>query len=625
MGKMKAKPGNTIKELSPYQHVRAKTEMYFGSRVPHTQTIANLTANGLEVKECQWVPALYTYYREIIDNSLDEIIAHGSGDTLEVEYDGVSGRMSVSDNGRGIPIDYLEDKGCHVATMAVSRLMTGRNFDDRGEGVGTNGIGSKGVNFTSQFFRLEVWRDGRHFSQQFSEGEEELIIADPVITPSKRHTGTKLTFAPSAKVFQQHRLSEYFVESRVREIAAINPSIRVIYNGKKMPMKDRVDVNLFGKLKPISMIVEDDGFHCTFHAIPNFIPEGEHVHAVVNNIPAFNGGIHVDTFKRLFCAGVLEALERESKKRKLAPNRLDVMEGVLIYCVTSMRAPNFDSQSKTRLVNEEVGNTIRRHLANPDIYKDVIRKNREWVEEIYARCAERTNKRDAAETARIAKKIHKNKVAGHFEATGSDRQSCILILAEGDSAIGGVVSNRNPAIHGGLPLRGKVKNVHGAPIKSVLENAALRDIMTSIGLTIGHKADRATLQYGKVFLAHDADPDGLNIGALLVNFFFTYWPELFDPSQEPFIYVFQTPFIIAEKGSKRVYWYSDDYSSFNPDQYKGWTITRAKGLGTLQDADWQHSLANPRLLPMVDDGRLEEVLNLIFDGDRADDRKEWIN
>src|SRR5574344_1186049 len=136
-------PGNKIKKLTPYAHVRLRTEMYFGSRSVHSQVILQCEENTTKPIEMTWIPALYTYYREIIDNALDEIIGHGYGDRLDITYDPLTMEMSVEDNGRGIPFEYDSEHKCHTATMAVSHLMTGRNFDERGETSGTNGIGSK--------------------------------------------------------------------------------------------------------------------------------------------------------------------------------------------------------------------------------------------------------------------------------------------------------------------------------------------------------------------------------------------------------------------------------------------------------------------------------------------------
>lgn len=197
-------------------------------------------------------------------------------------------------------------------------------------------------------------------------------------------------------------------------------------------------------------------------------------------------------------------------------------------------------------------------------------------------------------------------------------------LISHNSAISGMASVRDSKIHGGLPLRGKVLNVNGEVPKKVLESQALVDIITALGLVIGEKADRSKLRYGKVYVATDADQDGANICALLVNFLYTYWPELFDEKQPPFVFVFMTPFIIAEKNNQRKYWYAHNYEEFKPEDYKGWAITRAKGLGTLQEPDWKYSLEKPELYPILDDGKMKESLDLIFNGERAADRREWI-
>lgn len=193
-----------------------------------------------------------------------------------------------------------------------------------------------------------------------------------------------------------------------------------------------------------------------------------------------------------------------------------------------------------------------------------------------------------------------------------------------NSAISGMGSVRDPDLHGGMGMRGKVLNVNGEVAKKVIDNKELADIMNCLGLIIGQKAKRDELRYGKVYLATDMDPDGANIAALLVNFFYSFWPELFDPNQAPFIHVFQTPFIIADKGKVRKYWYAHDYAQFKPENYVGWSITRAKGLGTLTREDWEYSIKNPVAVPLLDDGKLEEALDLIFNSKKTDERKEWI-
>lgn len=613
-----------IQKLSDCAHVRLRTEMYLGSRDPHTQYVLVYPDGKPELREVTWVPAIFTAFREILDNALDEVVGHKQGDRIDVTYDSSTGIFSVEDNGRGIPFTWSEEHQQHMATMALSQARAGRNFAERGQVAGTNGIGASATNFCSEWFKLTIERGGEVFKQEFKEGDPEIVIGKPVIkAKTSAKTGTRIEFKLSSKVFKDMTLPEEFLAARMYEVALCNPKLKLYYNGSRVQAKS-VEKQLFAGYKPITIEVEEGTFKSTFWLIPGFFESGEHQHSLVNNIPAFDGGVHIDAFKRGFFSGLLLALERESKKRKLQPNRSDVSEGLFLFNITTMMAPNFNSQSKTRLNNEETAKIVKTALDDPDFFKTVIRKYPDWIEDIYTRCSERTMKKDAKDVNAEAKRMLREKVPGLMDATGTDRSKCIIFLAEGLSAISGMASVRDPKIHGGLGLRGKVKNVHGSAPKEVLADDALRDIMNSLGIVPGQKLDRSTMRFGKIFIAHDMDPDGLNIGALLNNFFYTYWPEMYDPEQEPIVHVFMTPFIIAEKGKQRKYWYSDDYNEFNPEDYKGWSITRAKGLGTLTREDWQHSLEQPKLFPLVDDGDMQGTLDLIFNGKRADDRKAWI-
>jgi len=602
--------------------------MYLGSRAPHTQTILEFVDGKPTPVETTWVPALYTGFREILDNSLDELVGHGFGSKIRVTYDPTTREMSVEDDGRGIPIAYDDAHKMHLATLVMTEARAGRNFEERGEVAGTNGIGASVVNFCSEYFKLDIQKDGERFQQEFTEGNavfgDSLQFGKVKLTKRQGQNGTKITFKLSSEVFSDLILPEEFIRSRVTEVAICNPLIKIYYNGEQIKVKPRPEQTLFPGMKPMAIEIKEDTFRSRFWIVPNWIESGEHVHTIVNNIPAFNGGVHIETFRRLFYGNLLTALERESKKRRLQPNRSDVTEGVLIYNITNMHGPNFDSQSKTRLINEEVSRIIKAHLENPDLYKEFIRKNRDWIEDIYKRCAERTMKKDAADIAKAAKKNLRNKVPRLMDATGKDRSKCILFLAEGESAISGMGSCRDPDLHGGLGMKGKVLNVNGESPKKVIDNKELGDIMNCLGLVIGQKAKLDDLRYGKVYVAHDMDPDGLNIGALLINFFHTYWPELFQDPKHPFVHIFRTPFIIAERGKTRKYWYAHNYQDFSPEAYSGWTITRAKGLGTLTREDWEYSLKNPEVYPVVDDGKMEETLDLIFNSKRSDDRKAWI-
>lgn len=618
------------KKLNDFEHARNNNEMWFGSRDPHTQTIMGYDSGKPGIITHTWTPAVFTAFREIMDNALDEMVTHGHGNRLEITYDPATMVFSVKDNGRGIPINFDKEEQQYAATVLMTETKAGRNFDDRGNSRGVNGVGGSIVNMCSEYFQLDICRDKKDFSQRFSEGlikgRGTLMFEDPIIMPAQKNasTGTRVEFKLSPQVFKHMLLPETFIRDRVFDVALCYPHLRVYYNGKLVETKGTVEKTLFGDQKPIAFTVRESGFISQFWLVPNFVEDGSEItHTLVNAIPTFNGGAHVDAFKRKFYSGLLDALAPQSKKRRLTPNRSDIADGMMVFSITEMTAPKFDSQNKTRLVNDEAGKMVEKAMADPEFFKKVIKSNPEWIEEVYKRCADRTQKKDSAEAAKLAKKNSRMKVEDLEDASGSDRSKCILFLGEGKSAVSGMVEARDADVHGGLPLRGKVLNVFGESPKTIWDNEALRKIMQAVGLVPGQRVNRHTLRYGKVYITTDADEDGKNIAALLVNFFYTLWPELFDP-ERPFIYVFDTPLIVAVKGKTRKYWFNDNYGDFDPEDYKGWEITRAKGLAALKRDDWRAALANPKVQPIVDDGKLKESLDLLFNTKRADDRKAFI-
>ena len=608
-----------------------RTEIYLGSRSPHTQTVINWNGTSLVPQEVTWVPSVMTSYRELLDNALDEVISFGYGSRIDINYDESTSTFSVKDDGRGIPIDWDENEHMHKATMVLVHPRAGRNFGERDEIRGMNGIGASAVVQCSQSASVLIYRDGKKFYQTFSEPTEilkELYISEPKITNiSTGKTGTTVEVTLSPTVFKHRILPTEFLKARIYEVAANHPSIKFYFNDERITVKQTLEKTMFNNVQFIKIPVINDIFSSVFYIVPNFSEDGnEYTHGTVNDIPVFNGGHHIDVFKKQFFGNLIKALERESKKRDLQPNRTDILNGILIYNTTTMKNATFDSQSKTRLINEEVETWIKSELDDEKLYKKIIKDNKEWIDQIYARCADRTKKKDDSETAKLARKVLRSKVPKLMDATGKDRTKCILLIAEGDSACSSLSSVRDPEIHGGLPLRGKILNVRGKTNKKVLDTVILQDIMSSIGLVLGQKADRNNLRYGQVWITCDADTDGANIMALLTNFFYLYWPELFDQNQPAFFSVFSTPFIIQEdKKKSRHYWYADDWTSYNPDDWTGCPKpTRAKGLGSLEEIDWANSLENPRLISLFDDDKLSETLDIIFNEDRAMDRKIWM-
>lgn len=632
-GVMMVKKNNNekIEVKNDFQHARLRTEVYLGSRAPHTQEVVTYENGKPILKELTWVPAIYTAFREIIDNALDEI-AHGYGNRIDIDYDEESSVMGVSDNGRGIPITYDKDLKNYLCTVALSQARAGRNFGDRGEWAGLNGLGAACTNFCSEWFVLDIWRDGKHFHQEFTDNNgafNELIVKKPKIKDcSENKTGTKIKFKLSKLVFESFILPEEFVRARVFEIALSNPKLKVFYNGEQIKTKKTI-TQTFGIPNAISFEINETDFKSTWVLIPDFTDEQPIYHTSVNNIYSYKGGEHIEAFKKSFYPNFRDVLNEKLKRQKLTVRADDISKGLLVYNIIKMKAPTFDGQNKVALNSEEPVRIINEFFKNnKDFFSNLIKNNKEWFETIAENCRERTNAKNLKNLENEERKIRKKVIPKLLEANSKRRRECVLFLFEGDSAQGNFDTERNPMIHAGLPIQGKrIPNVLKKDTSEAIKNETIQQIINTVGLSPTKKIPRDKLNYGKIYIATDMDQDGYNIMAMLINVLYYYWPELFDINEEPFFYHFQTPFIIGIKGNQRKYWYGKDY----PEKFEkewptlsGWKARRAKGLGTLEPIDWKHALDNPVVYPIFDDGHLKDTLELIFGKGREEDRKTWV-
>lgn len=648
-------------KLDDFQFTRLRTEVNFGAREPVTEVICGRIrerGGAFAPMTVTYVPALFTYFREMLDNAIDEVVGKGYGTSVWLSYDETTSTFVIEDDGRGIP--------SHLVKDLLAEARTGRNFGTRQELAGTNGVGGATVNFTSEIFEVDSRHNGTRHVQKFREDTKNNrhVVGEPVITKcDKTDHGTKITFRPSKVVYSSLELPESFVYARMAEIASIYPKLKVYYNGTRLKIeKDPakgilanaegfkpIVVDCSGETEVIHSSAREIGlkagessitkhpFESVFYLVPNFSRDKtDRFHTMVNSVLALNGGTHISEFRSQFYNGLLAALEPEARKRKLVTkgeslvSKEDISAGLLIYNVTKMTAPNFAEQFKTKLINPDAGRAIKRAFADPKIFSKIVKLNPEWVEQIMQRCQQRTQKSNDDDAKKLSKKGLKERLAKLRDATGSDRSKCVLLIAEGDSAIDGMQQVRDAKIHAGLPLRGKIMNVHGVSSVEIAKNKELASIMAAVGLVIGERAiPRSKLRYGRIYIATDEDEDGKNITALVINFLYTFWPELFDPDLPPFVYKFETPFLILErkrgKETDRKYFYGRNVDEYNPDDFKGWSDPiRAKGLGRMTAAHWIDALNDPSLVPIVEDGKLSEALDLIFNKSRADDRKEWL-
>lgn len=610
-----------IKVLSDREHVRLRTQVYLGNTKMASYEVPLFHNNELEIKEVSFIPAVYKAVGEIIDNSIDEFAQINIANKyLKIEANPVLGTYSISDNGRGIPIG-KHATGKFTPEVALGSLRSGRNFEAELEKgvIGQNGVGSACTNYCSTEFSVDIHRDGKRYRQTFSDGA--LHISRPSIRAGGTKTGTSISFQLDGDVFEETSLPSELMENRAIEIALTNPGVTTEYNKKKYKFKKGFD-DIVKKISSHYFKFETDGIE--FFVIFD-VHDGidERIFSWVNSSLLFDGGLCNTQFLNAFYDRAVKHLASQAKKQKCEVTKNDVRRNLLVLGNLRLSNPEYDAQSKTRLT----GPNLRKEMADlvEAQWATFARKNKDWLNEVLERAIIRHHSHANKKAVKEHQKNLKKKVPGLIDATSTNRFECQLLITEGDSAASMITQAREPRTTASLPLRGKINNVYGTTVAQVLNMGKVTDLLTAIGLIPGQRALRSELNYGKIVVATDADVDGGDIFTLLINLFYTFWPELFDPDYDPIVYRLVAPNVCAVKGNKRIHFPTRAEYEKVKGRYKGYTINYYKGLGSMVKADWEMILSGETntLVPVVDDGKMKETLKLLF-GPDADARKEWL-
>lgn len=621
MKKTKEYTSDAIKVLSDKEHVRHRLPMYLGS-VDHITYNVPCFINGFTTNTIEFIPAALKCVNEIIDNSIDEFTSTTKKNKkLKINADTTTGKYSVIDNGRGVPIDIHPQTKLHTPETVFGSLRSGRNFgDDKAMGtIGNNGVGSSLVNFVSSEFAIDIHRDGKHYTQVFKDGAS--IIGKPKIKDAvTADTGTAISFQLDPTVFKSVILPEDLMHNRAIEVAFNNPGIVVEYNKQKYSFKRGFD-DVIGSISKSFYKFGNEtlDFYVSFDITDSI---DEQVFTWVNGTFLFEGGICNTQFLNAFYDKTIEHLSREAKKQKCEVTKNDIRQGLTIFGLLKLKAPNFDSQTKTRLTGPNLRKDFDELIeAN---WSQFVKKNKEWLEQVITRAFERHHKDSNSKALKDHQKNLTKKVPLLTDANSKDRSKCSLFITEGLSACAKLIEVRDPATMAFLPLTGKINNVYGCTPAQILKMDKITNLLTAIGLTPGRPADRNQLRYSKIITSTDGDVDGSDIVTLLVNLFYT-WPELFDPKQTPIIYRLIVPNVCLTKGKQRIHIPTRSEYDAVKDQYSGWNVSYYKGLGSMVKADWELVMNNldTLLIPIIDDGLLADTLKLLFD-DNADARKQWL-
>jgi DNA gyrase subunit B len=511
---------------------------------------------------------------EVLDNSIDEHLA-GYCDKIEVTVH-VDGSVSIRDNGRGIPVDMHPKWNMPAVELVLTNLHAGGKF---GQGAykysgGLHGVGAKCVNALSDWFKVEVSRDGKVYSMEFARGVTTQKLT--VIGKSKG-TGTLITFKPDPTIFTITTEFKFdILANRLRELAFLNPGVEIVLTDERdektetFLYKDGIEqfVKQLGRTKqvlhPKPIVIsrqKDEVFvDCVMQYTDSY---NDQILCFANSIANPDGGTHLTGFRSALTRAINQYAKQNNilKEKDPAISGDDVREGLV--CVLSVKLPNprFESQTKVKLVNTEIDGLVSSVIydglmthfdANPSVAKKVIEKGL-----LAARAREAARK--ARETVRKGALTGGGLPGKLADCSDRDPANTELYIVEGDSAGGSAKQGRDRKFQAILPIRGKLINVEKARLDKVLQNTEIRTMITAVGTGIGDGEGEGAfnlegLRYHKIIIMTDADVDGSHIRTLLLTFFYRQMPELV---RRGFMYIAQPPlYQIARK--KRVEYVDDD-------------------------------------------------------------------
>ncbi len=585
---------------------------------------------------------------EIVDNSVDEALA-GYCTEIDVQINS-DNSITVTDNGRGIPVGINAKSGLPAVEVVFTILHAGGKFGGGGYKVsgGLHGVGASVVNALSEWLEVQVYHDGSIYEQRYERGKV-MYPLKVVGSCDKEKTGTRVSFLPDKEIFEDTVYDFDILKNRLREMAFLTKGIKIILRDDREDKKEKV-FHYEGGIKEFVQYLNrsktplyENIIYCE-GTVNNISVEvafqhnddyNESIYSFVNNINTPEGGMHLTGFRNAITK-TFNDYARSNKLLKDSEQNLtgeDIREGLTAIVSVKIENPQFEGQTKQKLGNSEargaVDNVVTEQLTyfleqNPAVAKMICEKSllAQRAREAARKARDLTRRKTALESMSLPGKL--------ADCSDKDPKNCEIFIVEGDSAGGSAKSARSRATQAILPLRGKILNVEKARLDRILGNAEIKAMITAFGTGIHEDFDISKLRYHKIIIMTDADVDGAHIATLMLTFLYRFMPELI---KQGYVYLAQPPLYKLEKNKKVWYAYSDEelndiLTEVGRDQNN--KIQRYKGLGEM-DADqlWETTMdpAKRILKKVFYDEEYASEIDVTFStlmGDNVEPRREFI-
>jgi DNA gyrase subunit B len=594
---------------------------------------------------------------EVVDNSIDEALA-GHCDTVEVTIL-PNNSIRVKDNGRGIPVDMHTKEQRSALEVVMTVLHAGGKFDKDSYKVsgGLHGVGVSCVNALSSDLKVEVYRQGKSYMQEYKEGKPQYPVKE---TGKTEYRGTVVTFTPDLTIFQASEYNFDTLSARLRELAYLNKGIKLTLTDERHKNEDGSFVNetYYSDLGLVEFVRYLDGTRMPLidevihisgekQGIPVEIAMiyndsfSENVHSYVNNINTHEGGTHLAGFRR----GLTRTLKKyadtsgATQKLKFEIAGDDFREGLTCVISVKVQEPQFEGQTKTKLGNNEVMGAVDMAVAEmlENYLEEHPRDARQIVDKVILAATARHAARKAREMVQRKGGFSGAGLPGKLaDCSEKDPSLSELFLVEGDSAGGTAKQGRNREFQAILPLRGKILNVEKAMQHRIYENEEIRNMYTALGVQVGTEEDSKALnmdklRYHKIIIMCDADVDGSHIQTLIMTFFFRYMKEMIENGR---IYIATPPLYMVKKGKEQQYCWNEAERDAVIERMKGATkeasvsVQRYKGLGEMNAEQLWETTMDPsrrtlRQVTIENSAEADRIFSMLM-GEDVPPRREFI-